>query len=132
MRTVIAFIFLSSIAYAQVPVPTDVGVTGYSLEDTGVCYMTLAWDANTEADLKGYRIYESKTSGTYASWKIEIKCPPNDTSCCEYRLGPMPKGVYYWVATAFDADNNESAYSIELTHTFKSCVSKPKRLSVKE
>jgi hypothetical protein len=133
LRIFLLTIIFSSIVYAQeVIVPPDVTVPSHSLEDTGVCYITLVWDANLEPDLKGYRIYQSATSGSYEKIpKVEIKCGPGDNTCCEYRLGPMDKGVYYWVATAFDVDDNESDYSTELSHTFKTCVGSPKRFSVK-
>jgi hypothetical protein len=91
---------------------------GVPLMPGGAYQLTLAWDANTEPDLKGYRIYESRTSGDYKGWVAEILCRAGESSCTTYtRLAPT-SGTYYYVATAIDDDNNESAYSVELVHTF--------------
>jgi hypothetical protein len=53
-----------------------------------------------------------------------ITCPepydPFKTECCEVTLtGFIASKTYYFAATAYDDDNNESVYSIELSHTFK-------------
>ena len=71
----------------------------------------LTWDANTEPDLAGYKIYYGTASGNY-SHSIDVG---NTT---QYTLTGLDEGVtYYIAATAYDVDNNESAYSVELVHT---------------
>jgi hypothetical protein len=71
----------------------------------------LAWDANTEPDLAGYKIYYGTASGSY-SQSIDVG---NTT---QHTLTGLDEGVtYYLAATAYDTDNNESAYSVELVHT---------------
>jgi hypothetical protein len=80
--------------------------------------ITLAWDPNTETDLKGYRIYESRKTNEYKGWVAEILCRANETTCCQYTRVVPTSGKYYWVATAIDDENNESDYSMELEHTF--------------
>ena len=73
--------------------------------------VSLAWDANTESDLAGYKIYYGTTSGNY-SQSIDVG---NTT---EYTLTGLAENVTYYIAvTAYDLDNNESAYSVELVHT---------------
>jgi len=73
--------------------------------------VTLAWDANTEPDLAGYRIHYGTASGDY-SHSIDVG---NTT---QYTLADLDDGVtYYLAATAYDVDSNESAYSVELVHT---------------
>ena len=70
----------------------------------------LAWDANTEPDLAGYKIYYGTASGNY-SHSIDVG------NVTEYTLTGLDEGVtYYLAATAYDADNNESDYSVELIH----------------
>ena len=71
----------------------------------------LAWDANTEPNLAGYKIYCGTASGTY-SYSIDVG---NTT---EYTLTGLDEGVtYYLAATAYDQDDNESDLSEELVHT---------------
>ena len=73
--------------------------------------VSLAWDANSEADLAGYNIYYGNASGDY-SHRIDI----GDTT--EYTVMDLDEGsTYYFAATAYDQDGNESEYSAELAHT---------------
>jgi hypothetical protein len=77
----------------------------------GLGTVTLAWDANTESDLAGYKIYFGTASGSY-EWSIEVG------NVTEYTLTGLVEGVaYYMAATAYDTDSNESAFSEELVHT---------------
>jgi len=74
--------------------------------------VSFQWDANTESDLAGYRIYRSATSGTYTAadkvWEgTEITATENG----------VPDGTWFWVATAYDIYGNESGYSDELSKT---------------
>ena len=90
----------------------------------------LAWDPNTESDLAGYKIHYGTASGAY-SHSVDVGSEeaaagrnpacgapydPFKTACCEYKLELAP-GTYYLSATAYDEDENESAYSEELVHT---------------
>ena len=71
----------------------------------------LAWDANTEPDLAGYKIHYGTARGDY-SHTIDVG---NITT---YTLTDLEEGVtYYLAATAYDEDENESDYSDELVHT---------------
>jgi len=73
--------------------------------------ITLAWDANTEPDLAGYNIYYGTVSGEYGD-PVDVK------NFTEVTLTGFDEGkTYYFVATAYDEDENESAYSDELVHT---------------
>jgi hypothetical protein len=102
------------------------GLTVYLFSLAGT--ITLAWDANTEPDLAGYKIHYGVASGDYTTI-IDVKdqppvnCPapydPFKTECCEITLVGFELGkTYYFAATAYDKDNNESAYSEELMHIF--------------
>jgi len=77
--------------------------------------VTLAWDANTETDLDGYKIYYGKVSRTVSgnySNSIDVG------NITQYTLTELEDDVtYYLAATAYDEDKNESAYSVELEHT---------------
>jgi hypothetical protein len=77
----------------------------------GVGSVTVAWDANTEPDLAGYRIYVGLNSGDY----IRMDDVGDVT---EYEItGLLENTTYYLAATAYDEDNNESAFSKELVHS---------------
>lgn len=68
------------------------------------------WDANTETDLAGYRLYQSATSGAYGSTFI-TEIPAGTQTYTQ--LG-VAEGTHFWVLTAFDIAGNESGYSNEV------------------
>lgn len=74
--------------------------------------VSLVWDANSEPDLAGYNIYYGAASGDYSD-SLDV----GDVT--EFTVtGLNHGGTYYFAATAYDRDGNESAYSEELVHTF--------------
>ena len=90
----------------------------------GAASVDLAWDANTEDDLAGYKIHYGTVSGHY-SHTIDVY---NTT---QYTLKDLEDGVtYYLAATAYDAATNQSAYSEELVHTTASPNHNPANPSV--
>ena len=77
--------------------------TGYGAQTT------LAWDANTEANLAGYKIYYGTASRDY-DWFIDVG------RVTTYTVTNLTDGVrYYFAATAYDNSNNESTYSGEVS-----------------
>jgi hypothetical protein len=76
--------------------------------------VTLAWDPSPEADIDGYRIYQSRESGVYPQTPAIPDIDPTHTSAS---IGLTEDGTYYWVATCFDTQGNESAYSNEVSWT---------------
>ncbi len=84
--------------------------------------VTLEWDANTESDLDGYRVYRSleqdgQEVGIGSPDLVDIiMCEPNNPACCTYTdyniSDTMP---FYYVVTAFDEVENESGKSNEVT-----------------
>ena len=69
----------------------------------------LAWNANTEPQLAGYKIHYGITSGRYTN-TIDVG---NTTSVT---LNDLPDDVdYFFAATAYDTQGNESGYSNELS-----------------
>ena len=73
--------------------------------------ISLAWDANSEADLAGYNIYYGTASRNYTH-RIDVGNTTEHTVA-----GLDDGGRYYFAATAYDQNGNESAYSTELVHT---------------
>lgn len=80
---------------------------GYAVAAT----ITLEWDANTESDLAGYRIYKSNVSGDYT------EAPADVGNVTTHEIKDLADGPWFFVATAYDTDNNESTFSNEVTVT---------------
>lgn len=79
----------------------------FRLDDTYPYYVTLAWDASPDADVKGYKLYEQKNGGV---WKL-IETLGNVTSA---RVRYIPGINYRYAATAFVEGDVESVHSDEL------------------
>jgi len=85
--------------------------------------VTLAWDANTEHDLMGYKIhYDTSPGNPYYGTDAEQGISPitvlredlDDPSNPKFTLtGLSDKGDYYFALTAFDNENLESGFSNE-------------------
>ena len=74
---------------------------------------TLAWDAVTGAS--GYRIYYGTAPGTYFQSRGAGVDVGNVTTFTVTGLGSSTR--YYFAVTAYDASNNESTYSNEISRT---------------
>ncbi len=85
--------------------------------------VTLAWDANTEPDLFGYKIYyDTRPGDPYYGTDAEQGISPitvlrkdlEDPSNPKFTLtGLSDNEHYYFALTAFDNENLESGYSNE-------------------
>jgi hypothetical protein len=75
--------------------------------------VTLAWDANQEADLAGYRVYLN--SGTprppYDLYRAVTLSNLRDPNHPQLRVGGLKPGYYCFAVTAFDSEGNESDFS---------------------
>lgn len=106
-------ISLSVLASGTTPPPPPPSPTGSTTpppppSSTGTGSVTVTWTANSEADLKGYRIYVGTRSGSRAQ-TFDVG---NVTTA---RL-TLPLGsTYFFVVTAYDTTGNESAASGELS-----------------
>jgi hypothetical protein len=74
----------------------------------GASKILLNWDNNTEEDLASYSVYRSTTSGSYGS-PIATGVATSDYNDTAVSNGT----VYYYVVTAVDTSDNESADSSE-------------------
>jgi len=86
--------------------------------------ITLAWDANTETDLAGYKLYYGKTTGQYngvgifnGSSPIIIPLEQLDEKPV-IKLSGLTVGTYFFAVTAYNVSNIESNYSNELSEVF--------------
>lgn len=93
----------------------------------GAAQVSLAWDANTEANLAGYRVYY-KLGGSgepYDGDGLDQGASPVDvplTSLADIQnprvsLSGLVAGTYYITCSAYDSDGNESGYAEEISHT---------------
>lgn len=73
--------------------------------------LRLDWNANTETDLAGYRIYRSTTSGIYGPHVATA--PKNATSFVA--SGLTPGVTYFFTITAVDTAGNESVKSNQVS-----------------
>jgi len=73
--------------------------------------LRLDWNANTETDLAGYRIYRSTTSGVYGA--PVATAPANATSFVA--AGLKPGVTYFFTITAVDNAGNESVRSNQVS-----------------
>jgi hypothetical protein len=79
--------------------------------------VTLAWNANSESDLAGYKLYVGFSSGNYGT-SIDVG------DATQYTLGDLTEGETYFLAlTAYNTSGLESDYSDEVTYTVTSASS---------
>jgi chitodextrinase len=72
---------------------------------------TLAWDAVTDPNLSGYRVYYGTAPGVYIQAAGQGL---NVGKVTTHTVTGLGSGTYYFAVTAFDAGNNESVYSNEV------------------
>jgi len=73
--------------------------------------VTLAWDANTELDVAGYRLYYGTASRSYDQ-SIDVQ---NVTTNA---VGNLQEGTtYFFAVTAYSTSGLESDFSNEVSHT---------------
>lgn len=81
----------------------------YSPSSTGV--VSLRWDANSETDLAGYRIYYGLAPGTY----LKVRGEGAFSGTNSFMVTNLTPGVrYYFAVTAVDVVGNESGLSSEV------------------
>ena len=91
-----------------IPLSPPVGLLATTSGKSNV--VTLNWPANTEADIAGYNVYRSLTSG--ADYERLNSSFIKETS---YRDTGLKKGnKYYYVVTAVNTSGGESVYSNEV------------------
>jgi hypothetical protein len=98
----------------DLPPAKPTGLSGHRINDGTKA--KLYWTANKELDLAGYNIYRSTTKGTgyHKLNNIPIIIPIPYTIYED--TGPLNLDTtYYYVVTAIDKKNKESAYSDEFT-----------------
>jgi Viral BACON domain len=83
----------------------------FTLSATTAGTATLAWNAGTDSDLAGYKVYRGTASGTYGA---PLTTLPKTTT--NYTVTGLQNGTtYFFVITAYDSAGNESTYSNEVS-----------------
>ena len=69
----------------------------------------LAWNANAESDLAGYKVYSGTSSGQYGA-SVDVG------KATSYQFSNLKLGTtYYFAVTAYDVNGNESLRSSEVS-----------------
>ena len=89
--------------------PKAVAVT-LTVNASATSSVTLTWNANTESDLSGYKIYRATTSGGYGAPIATLQGNIPTFIASGLQLGT----TYYFVVTAYDSAGNESSLSNEV------------------
>lgn len=70
----------------------------------------VTWNANTEEDLAGYRLYVGQEAGQYGE-PVDV----GNVTGHVMEITPEYGATYYFALTAYDTSGNESGYSDEAT-----------------
>ena len=73
--------------------------------------VALTWNANTESDLAGYKIYRATTSGGYGAPIATLQGNATTFTASGLQTGT----TYFFVITAYDSAGNESPHSNEIS-----------------
>lgn len=77
----------------------------------------VSWDANTESDLAGYKLYMRHESNPSYDWDAPAWVTDNPLATSYEGLNlPDNGGRYYFVLTAYDTSGNESGPSNEVSY----------------
>jgi hypothetical protein len=88
---------------------TNAAVSGNCITGLVVHSVALAWTASTSTNVTGYNVYRGTQSGGPYT-----KINPSPVAATGYTDTAAQAGAtYYYVTTAIDSNNNESAYSNE-------------------
>lgn len=81
--------------------------------------VTLAWDANTESDLAGYKVHYGTNSRTYTT-TLDVRNVTTVTVA-----GLSAGQTYYFAATAYNASGSQSGYSNEVSYSVPAADTAP-------
>lgn len=78
----------------------------------------LSWNANSESDLSGYKVYFGTSSRNYGT-------PTTVGNVTTHTVSGLNTGTYYFAVTAFDTSGNESGFSSEVNKIFATDTTAP-------
>jgi hypothetical protein len=80
------------------------------MAEATVVKLVFEWDANTESDLAGYRLFDSNQQGGPYTQVLQV----GRVTTCEDTIEIDPGQTVYYVLRAFDTAGNESGNSNEV------------------
>ena len=89
--------------------------------------LTLAWDANSEPDLVGYRVYCGVSSGKYTVSHELTRSDPNKPPPTTCEFTGLEEGKKYYFAAIALSDSGQSDYSQEISYTVPAAPLDPDR-----
>jgi hypothetical protein len=87
--------------------------------------VTLYWDANTEPDLAGYKVYWSRTSRIYNNSPVPTVAPSASPT---FTTPPLANGTWYFAVTAYNTAGLESVFSNEVSSVIATAPAPPNNL----
>ena len=113
-------------SYRAVMISVALFLTGIFANHALAGTATLNWNANTETDLAGYKIYYGTSVRTSA-------CPPggyansvNAGKVTSYTFNNLTDGAtYYFSVTSYDTSNNESCFSAQVSKAIPAATPAP-------
>jgi hypothetical protein len=117
MRFFSSFLFV----FAATAVMTGCGGGGAETSDgrigSGSASVTVSWTAPTDSRVAGYRVYVGTASGNYLQGRGSGLNASSNTS--KVVSGLVSGQTYYFVVTTYDASDDESVYSNEVSATIQ-------------
>jgi len=99
----------SSTSTSTVVTTTSISITTTTIAPSpAASRVTLAWDAVTDTDLAGYKIYYGTASGTYTGNRDAAKLTT-------YTFLGLPNGTHYFAVKAYNTSGVESGFSNEVS-----------------
>ena len=103
------------------------GLYGEKVAQVHAGTVIVSWDANTEPDLAGYKVYYGRSSKNYGASNgggvVDAKLAR------EHTLNLQDNFTYYFAVTAYDTAGNESDLSAEVSATLGSVDKTPPSLT---
>lgn len=94
---------------STVAIPVTLKLAAATSTRTTGTTAALAWNANAESDLAGYKVYSGTSSGRYGA-------PVDVGRVTSYQFSNLKLGTtYYFAVTAYDVNGNESLLSSEVS-----------------
>ena len=85
---------------------------------SAACSVELSWSPNPETYVAGYKIYYGTSQGGPYSFVVDAGNPALVDGMVHGTVSGLTEGnTYYFVATAYDEDENESAPCAEVSYT---------------